>query len=896
MFSVLCNYRCLLIGMLLLPTFTFSQETQKDDSCNSKGFVNAGIIQAAKLYAGSKSNDVLYLKVRGFISTHQGNPAITPSGIQEKLDATNAIFEENNAGIQFILCGDIQYIDNYSLHVQSNYVPSVMFPHHERGYISLIFTAGMPAGVGAYASGDLIYAPHYASPNTLAHEFGHVLGLMHTHTGNGSELVDGSNCDISGDLLCDTPADPGLNAGNVDWVTCTYIGTATDANGDIYQPDVENIMSYSPCGRSTFSPGQIEVMQYVAWELKSYLKSTINPVLINDSQAVICDPDSPIILSGNSGQGIFTGAYVTNGILDVSGLSPGDEFQVNYFPDAQPDSSEYIDQSMIATGFLLDFAMDNSLITSVNQTFTAGANGRFTGFDFVLVNPQANNFITRLYSGSGDEAILLSQTNIDFEGGEGYQILHTPITSNIPVTSGEMYTISLHATQPVNMLISNGAQWPHVDYYPGNSDLPPGSPYYRDVAFRTWVYAPAPCTEHVWYGRIKQELNYEFSNIHATYCSTDHNEIIPIDNTPNFLPSNILINGNASQSFIPSELGVGFHDVSLEVISEGCVTTFPHPFHIVAPPEINIDTIPSYFCTSDEIYMFPETTTGTYRINGDSALWFDPAELGVGIHQLTYTVESSLDSLRGQIIHCCGGDANNATDYYQSMHAESFGQSFTPHYTGALDSVVMYISTTGQGYIYEVSVYEGNGTSGELLGSTELSIPPGSVYPNVTAGINLVLQAGTTYTIWLERIAGNEMTGPYILYYSDDYYAGGEAFLPSDIIADFYIDVYMTSPYLCSDTLTQEIEVQICLGLESGRGIEPEVFPNPYLDEFYIKVDREMDYSVYAIDGRIIKSGVIYKGINTIQNLPLTNGIHLLKLIDSESGMSTTKQMVSIRP
>lgn len=57
-----------------------------------------------------------------------------------------------------------------------------------------------------------------------------------------------------------------------------------------------------------------------------------------------------------------------------------------------------------------------------------------------------------------------------------------------------------------------------------------------------------------------------------------------------------------------------------------------------------------------------------------------------------------------------------------------------------------------------------------------------------------------------------------------------------------------------------------------------------------------MDYSVYAIDGRIIRSGVIYKGINTIQNLPLLNGIYLLKLIDSESGMSITKQIVSLKP
>lgn len=85
----------------------------------------------------------------------------------------------------------------------------------------------------------------YQGTSVLSHEFGHCLGLYHTHSGRGcndyancSENINGSNCSTCGDLVCDTPADPCL-AGNVD-TDCNYIGDPS------FAPDVHNIMSYAP--------------------------------------------------------------------------------------------------------------------------------------------------------------------------------------------------------------------------------------------------------------------------------------------------------------------------------------------------------------------------------------------------------------------------------------------------------------------------------------------------------------------------------------------------------------------------------------------------------------------------------------------------------------------------
>lgn len=104
--------------------------------------------------------------------------------------------------------------------------------------------------------------------NFLAHYIGVYFGLLPTsHTDNGQELVDGSNCDVAGDGFCDTPADPfqaypnGIpDDGTVGQYYqeggCRFIYPEKDANNEFYNPDISNIMSYyTPC-RCTFSDEQ----------------------------------------------------------------------------------------------------------------------------------------------------------------------------------------------------------------------------------------------------------------------------------------------------------------------------------------------------------------------------------------------------------------------------------------------------------------------------------------------------------------------------------------------------------------------------------------------------------------------------------------------------------------
>ena len=122
----------------------------------------------------------------------------------------------------------------------------------------------------------------------VAHHLGHTFGLMNTYDRNTIELVDGSNCATTGDLICDTPADPydqstfenatpeeleliaqGLLDTAFYSTSCEFVYGIRDPNGEYYQPDMGNIMSHYPC-KCGFTQDQFRLM------VETILMSTIN--------------------------------------------------------------------------------------------------------------------------------------------------------------------------------------------------------------------------------------------------------------------------------------------------------------------------------------------------------------------------------------------------------------------------------------------------------------------------------------------------------------------------------------------------------------------------------------------------------------------------------------------
>ncbi len=105
----------------------------------------------------------------------------------------------------------------------------------------------------------------------LIHLMGHFFGLLHTHENiHDKEFVNGTNCKVAGDLICDTYADPNL-FNKVEG--CEYIMYDYDTNGEDYIPSVANFMSFSPqeC-KCNFSEEQYRRMLFYYRNYRKYLK------------------------------------------------------------------------------------------------------------------------------------------------------------------------------------------------------------------------------------------------------------------------------------------------------------------------------------------------------------------------------------------------------------------------------------------------------------------------------------------------------------------------------------------------------------------------------------------------------------------------------------------------
>jgi len=146
---------------------------------------------------------------------------------------------------------------------------------------------------------------------TLPHEIGHFFSLLHPFYGweiepynqelEGNpapvrapsfnvlnEFADGSNCEIAGDRICDTPADywysqyvdsRGDTVNNMNNFSCKYDRPMTDPKGERLTPDPSLIMGYflDQC-MDHFTPGQIELMQAdLQSGSRSYLRSNYTP-------------------------------------------------------------------------------------------------------------------------------------------------------------------------------------------------------------------------------------------------------------------------------------------------------------------------------------------------------------------------------------------------------------------------------------------------------------------------------------------------------------------------------------------------------------------------------------------------------------------------------------------
>ncbi|GEM_PF-5176645 len=221
------------------------------------------------------------IAIHGLLSPDLPFPIIPRNFIEGHLQVLNEAFLPANIQFYLSYLGKIEpntsqehaKLDDFKSYLLEGAINVVLVPFLDEKESRVAGRANYYRGfVGGY---------NY-STDIWIHEMGHVFGLYHPHqeidgTEPTKELVDGSNGWERGDLLPDTPADPGqpdfvfsgeMIEGKIDGCliggSCEIIFCPTDANEQTYRPNPRLYMSYydtlNGCRTNQFSPFQIKKM------------------------------------------------------------------------------------------------------------------------------------------------------------------------------------------------------------------------------------------------------------------------------------------------------------------------------------------------------------------------------------------------------------------------------------------------------------------------------------------------------------------------------------------------------------------------------------------------------------------------------------------------------------
>lgn len=382
------------------------------------------------------------------IRKSDGTGGLSEADLNTAMANVNAFYA--NAFMEFFICDGINYIDDDNYYdFTTSEETALTTANNVNGLINIYFTDAVEndsgsnlCGYAYYPGGaDVILMANSCATNgsTLPHEIGHFFSLRHTHGPSNTilttELVDGSNCDTDGDEICDTPADPRLSTTNVN-PSCVYIGTDTDANGDTFAPDPNNIMSYSrKACRTHFSNQQYARIYATFQSVRNYFSCASLNVDFTANITDDCGSNLNVSFTDNSVGAIsWQWDIDSDGVIDYTAQNPSHNYTTGIYDVTLTVSDG---ASTITKTFFEYIKVGTEKVTPVEETFesfiianndgwtTNDING--TGYNWIATNggtpssntgPEADNttgtasgtfiFAEASGSNSGDVAEYIS--------------------------------------------------------------------------------------------------------------------------------------------------------------------------------------------------------------------------------------------------------------------------------------------------------------------------------------------------------------------------------------------------------------------------------------------------------------------------------------------------------
>jgi hypothetical protein len=264
------------ILLLVLSFFNMASKAQGPLPCGNGKIDTVAENRASRFALSNRTLLTSTYIVRVFFHIFQDdngtNPAATPTQIAAEYSSLLSTYSTSNIcfekmGEEYINSTTINNnfnadIDNTGSALSSYQVPNCINIFYMNAINGSNTACNPPCGYGGIALGGipgtfcLVAKGNIAVRNTVSHEVGHNLGLLHTFEPYyGGETINGSNATTAGDKVADTQADPyrfsgqscyGLSDGN-----CSYVGNCQDPNGATnFSPPYTNLMTYWNCGNN----------------------------------------------------------------------------------------------------------------------------------------------------------------------------------------------------------------------------------------------------------------------------------------------------------------------------------------------------------------------------------------------------------------------------------------------------------------------------------------------------------------------------------------------------------------------------------------------------------------------------------------------------------------------
>ncbi len=238
-------------------------------------------------------------------------------------------------------------------------------------------------GAGPQGNDWIVCLESYTNQSlVLAHEVGHFFSLNHTFFGWESsggwdpivhgnpvgpispdglqnELVNGTNCAMSGDAVCDTPADYMFPNSN-----CAYTQNAKDPNGQLLTPDFQNFMNYVyGCTDYSFTEDQkAEINNSLFSSSRNYVRPNYTPNL-----ATVSGP--PTVISPLQGETIETYNAVP---LEWTAVPGADKYLLELTSSMQPPARYIVNTNSTVLTTLLPSKSYLWKVMGYNEYSTCG--------------------------------------------------------------------------------------------------------------------------------------------------------------------------------------------------------------------------------------------------------------------------------------------------------------------------------------------------------------------------------------------------------------------------------------------------------------------------------------------------------------------------------------------